>query len=218
MKRGWRRRVDCESLPGGAGVPVLTRPTTPSDNNASQGESTGSHSRRHVGDRRRGRWRNRSRIAGRTGRRRAAGVGAVCAARYWLRFPFWGDETDAGGQLRVVRLRPATQGLENCQIAPLLFLWGERRRTVGSAREVSHAWCRCWPVASAGWRGPAPDWPVAVPRARLFAVGFLAVRQHLPISMSTLVKPYSFDLMMALALLVLAVHWLCAEQRRWRRG
>src|SRR5581483_9238561 len=46
--------------------------------------------------------------------------------RYLLQFPVWGDEALVA--INFVRLDYAqlTQRLENCQIAPLLFLWGER--------------------------------------------------------------------------------------------
>jgi hypothetical protein len=50
------------------------------------------------------------------------------------------------------------------------------------------------------------------PRARLFAVGFLAVAIW-PVSMSTLIKPYSLDLLAALALALPAVQWLRDPER-----
>jgi hypothetical protein len=136
--------------------------------------------------------------------------------RYALRFPIWGDEAMLAMNLVWFDYGQLMQRLENCQIAPLLFLWGERA-----------AWC---------WLGPG-EWSLRLlpflagvaslalywrltglvlgPPGRLFAVGFLAVAIW-PVSMSALLKPYSFDLLMALVLLLPAVQWLRAPgQTRW---
>ena len=88
----------------------------------------------------------------------------VRAARYWLRFPFWGDETMLAVNFVWFDYAQLTQGLENCQIAPLLFLWGERAAYgwLGSGEwslRLVPLLAGCVALAHAA----APDWPVAAP-------------------------------------------------------
>jgi hypothetical protein len=144
-------------------------------------------------------------------------VGLVCrAVRYLLQFPFWGDE----GYVLVNFLNRdyvgLTKTLDCCQVAPILFLWGEATayRLLGGAEWAM----RLLPfLASVGglllfWRLARLTLP---PRAAAFAVGLLAVARW-PVTMGAVVKPYSFDLFFALALLVPAVQWLVRpERKRW---
>src|SRR5262249_27922331 len=46
--------------------------------------------------------------------------------RYLLQFPIWGDEALLAMNFAWLDYGQLTTRLENCQIAPLLFLWGER--------------------------------------------------------------------------------------------
>src|SRR5947209_10337376 len=46
--------------------------------------------------------------------------------RYFLQFPIWSDEAMLAVNFAWFDYAQLTQRLENCQIAPLLFLWGER--------------------------------------------------------------------------------------------
>jgi hypothetical protein len=139
--------------------------------------------------------------------------------RYLLQFPIWGDEAMLAMNFAWFDYSQLTQRLENCQIAPLLFLWGER---------AAYSWLgpgelslRLLPFL-AGVSSLLVFWRltrlVLEPEARLYAVGFLAVA-NFPVVMTTLVKPYSLDLLMALLLLLLAAEWLQRpEQTRWLIG
>jgi hypothetical protein len=127
--------------------------------------------------------------------------------RYLLQFPIWGDEAFICLNLVNQDYVGLTGPLRCGQVAPLLFLWGE----------LSAFFClghsplalRLLPFL-AGIGGLLLTWRLAHltlrPLARTLAVGFLAVAIW-PVSMSTLIKPYSFDLLMASALLVCAVQW-----------
>jgi hypothetical protein len=139
--------------------------------------------------------------------------------RYLLRFPIWGDEALLALNFAWFDYGQLTSRLENCQIAPLWFLWGERTAFVWlGPGEFS---LRLLPFL-AGLASLVLYWQltglVLRPTARLFAVGFLAVA-HWPVSMCTLIKPYSFDLLMSLVLLLPAVQWMRRpDQTRWLIG
>jgi hypothetical protein len=135
--------------------------------------------------------------------------------RYFLQFPIWGDEALLAINFARLDYGELAQRLENCQIAPILFLWGER-----AAYEwlgPSELAMRLLPFL-AGMLSLVLYWRltglVLDPLPRVFAVGFLAVAIW-PVSMSTLLKPYSCDLLMTLVLLVSATQWLRAPQQ-WR--
>lgn len=139
--------------------------------------------------------------------------------RYLLQFPIWGDEVLLAVNFLWFDYRQLFFQLENCQIAPLWFLWGER--TAFCLFGPSELSLRLLPFL-AGMVSLALYWQLTglllPPRARLFAVGFLAVAIW-PVSMGTLIKPYSFDLLMSLLLLVPAVRWWQRpEQTRWLIG
>jgi hypothetical protein len=136
--------------------------------------------------------------------------------RYMLQFPIWGDEAMLGTNFVLFDYGTLTQRLEFGQVAPLLFLWGERTAWLWfGPGELS---MRLLPFLA----GTASlllyyrlTGLILNPQARLIAVGFLAVAIW-PVSMSTLLKPYSFDLLMALVLLLPAVQWFQAPERtRW---
>ena len=144
-------------------------------------------------------------------------LGLVCrAVRYLLQFPFWGDEAYVLINFLDRDYLGLTKTLDGCQVAPILFLWGEATvyRALGGAEWAM----RLLPfLASVGglllfWRLARLTLP---PRAAAFAVGLMAVARW-PVTMGAVVKPYSFDLLFALALLVPAVHWLIRPERmRW---
>jgi len=143
--------------------------------------------------------------------------GLLCrTVRYLLQFPVWGDEALLA--INFVRLDYAqlAQRLDNCQVAPLLFLWGERTALcLFGSGELSLRFLPFLASVSAlvlYWRLTGL---LLNAHARLFAIGFLAVA-YFAVTLSTAIKPYSFDLMMALVLLVPAVHWLkTPSQTRW---
>lgn len=136
--------------------------------------------------------------------------------RYFLRFPVWGDECFICLNMVDQTYLGLTGPLRCSQVAPVLFLWGEFTAflTLGSSEMA----LRLLPML-AGLTGLFLFWHLATlllqPLARTLAVGFLAVAIW-PVSMCSLIKPYSLDLCMATAMLVLAVHWLRnPEQQRW---
>jgi hypothetical protein len=136
--------------------------------------------------------------------------------RYLLRFPMWDDEAFICLNFLELDYLGLTRGLHNCQVAPLLFLWGELTslRLFGTS-EFS---MRLLPFA-AGMASLFLFWRLAratlPPLAQTMAVGFLAVAIW-PVSMGAFTKPYSLDLFMSLLLLLPAVHWLQRPQQlRW---
>src|SRR5581483_9466838 len=136
--------------------------------------------------------------------------------RYLLRFPIWEDEAFICLNFLELDYLGLTRELRNCQVAPLLFLWGELTslRLLGTS-ELS---MRLLPFL-AGMASLLLFWRLAratlPPLARTIAVGFLAVAIW-PVSMGAFTKPYSLDLFTSLLLLLPAVHWLQQpHQSRW---
>jgi 4-amino-4-deoxy-L-arabinose transferase-like glycosyltransferase len=136
--------------------------------------------------------------------------------RYLLPFPMWGDEAFVCLGLLDQTYRGLMQQQCCGQVAPLLFLWGEL--TAYHLLGASEWALRLLPFL-AGMGALALFWKLArltlSPLAGTLAVGLLAVSIW-PVSMCTFVKPYSFDLLLALALLLPAVQWLRQPaQLRW---
>jgi hypothetical protein len=133
--------------------------------------------------------------------------------RFLLQFPIWGDEAMLAVNLVWFDYGQLVQRLENCQIAPLLFLWGEKTafRWLGPEMLSMRLLPFLAGIASLGlyWRLSTL---LLEPHARLSAIGFLAVAIW-PVSMTTVIKPYSCDLFASLVLSVLAVQWLQAPDR-----
>ncbi|MGH7226227.1 MAG: ArnT family glycosyltransferase, partial [Gemmataceae bacterium] len=136
--------------------------------------------------------------------------------RYLLRFPIWDDEAFICLNFLELDYLGLTRELRNCQVAPLLFLWGELTslRLLGPS-ELS---MRLLPFVT-GMASLFLFWRLArltlPPLARPIAVGFLAVAIW-PVSMGAFTKPYAFDLFMSLLLLLPAARWLQQPQRiRW---
>ena len=136
--------------------------------------------------------------------------------RYLLRFPIWDDEAFICLNFLELDYLGLTRELRNCQVAPLLFLWGELTslRLFGPS-ELS---MRLLPFL-AGMASLFLFWRLArltlPPLARPIAVGFLAVAIW-PVSMGAFTKPYALDLFMSLLLLLPAVCWLRQPQQvRW---
>jgi hypothetical protein len=136
--------------------------------------------------------------------------------RYFLQFPIWGDEAFVCINFLHRDWIGLTRKLEYLQVAPALFLWLELAavRLLGTSELV----VRLVPLL-AGLLSLGLFWRLArrtlTPLAAVLAVGLLAVARW-PVSMSTFAKPYSFDLLMALLLLVPAVEWLRRpDQLRW---
>jgi hypothetical protein len=137
-------------------------------------------------------------------------------ARYLLQFPIWGDEAMLAVNLVQLDYWHLTQKLNNCQVAPLLFLWGERAAFVSLG--YSPLSLRLLPYL-AGVVSVVLYWRLTRlmlgPLARCFAFGFLAVA-YFPVAMSGLLKPYSCDLLMSLAITLPAVRFLRSPgETRW---
>ncbi len=136
--------------------------------------------------------------------------------RYLLRFPIWGDECFNCLNLVGNDYLGLTEPLRYRQVAPLVFWWGEL--TAYRILGPSELAMRLLPFL-AGLGGLLLFWRLAhlalPPLARTLAIGFLAVAIW-PVSMASLIKPYSLDLFASTALLVLAVQWLQRPDRvRW---
>jgi hypothetical protein len=130
-----------------------------------------------------------------------------------LNFPFWGDEASLCVNFLDRGYLDLARQLECNQVAPLFFLWGEFTafRLLGPSE-----WAlRLLPVL-AGLASLGLFWHLARlalrPAAAALAIGFLAVARW-PVTMCTSVKPYSLDLFFALALIVVAYHYLRRPQQ-----
>jgi hypothetical protein len=130
-----------------------------------------------------------------------------------LQFPIWGDEAFLCLNFLDRDYLGLTQPLRCVQVAPLLFLWGELAvyRQLGGAELA----LRLLPFL-AGLGSLALFWRLArrtlPPLPRLLAVGIFAVSYY-PVRHSCEVKPYSLDLLVSLALLLLALRWLGRPER-----
>ncbi len=133
--------------------------------------------------------------------------------RYFLQFPIWGDEAFVCANFLHRDYLGLTRGLDYSQVAPVLFLWLEL--TVVRLLGTSELAVRLVPLL-AGLLSLGLFWRLArstvTPPAAVLAVGLLAVARW-PVSMCTFAKPYSFDLLMSLILLVPAVEWLRRPDR-----
>jgi hypothetical protein len=136
-------------------------------------------------------------------------LGVLCRLfRYLMRFPIWGDEAYIIVNLLDRDFAGLTRRLDCCQVAPLLFLWIQK--VVLLLLGSSELALRLVPLLA----GLAGLFLLAY-LARLTldslaatcAVGLFAVARW-PVSLATVVKPYSFDLVAALVLLIPAVHFL----------
>lgn len=136
--------------------------------------------------------------------------------RYLGQFPLWGDEAFVCLNVFDRGYGELIQPLRFDQVAPLLFLWSEALayRLLGSAE-----WALRLLPFLAGLGSLALFWRLAGSalsfRAALLAMGIMAMAYY-PVRHSCEAKPYAFDLLMALALLLTAVRWLREPRRlRW---
>jgi Dolichyl-phosphate-mannose-protein mannosyltransferase len=133
--------------------------------------------------------------------------------RYFLQFPIWCDEAFVCLNFLDRDYLGLMRGLEYSQVAPVLFLWAQLAayRLLGASELAM----RLAPFL-AGLTSLGLFWRLAhvtvKPLPAALAVGLLAVSRW-PVTMSAFAKPYSFDLLMTLLLLVPAVEWLRRPQR-----
>jgi Dolichyl-phosphate-mannose-protein mannosyltransferase len=145
--------------------------------------------------------------------------GVICRVfRYSMRFPLWGDETFISYNLLTRDCLGLTRKLDLGQVAPLFFLWSEKLATLLFG--TSEYALRLFPLL-AGLVGLLLLWRFARitvgSLAACCTVGLFALARW-PVSMSTCLKPYSYDLLFALLLILPAVYFLRApeDSRRWR--
>src|SRR4051794_35749615 len=133
--------------------------------------------------------------------------------RYFLRFPIWGDEAMLLNNYFTRGYAGVFGPIDYFQIAPLLFHWAEIAvlGTLGSGELAVRLPSLLASVASLGLFARLA-WLTLPPLGRTLAVAILAVSVW-PATMGSLCKPYSFDLLFSLGLLVPAVSWLQRPER-----
>jgi hypothetical protein len=136
--------------------------------------------------------------------------------RYLLSFPIWGDEAFICLNFAERDFLSLTRELDYMQVAPLLFLWGQKAiyLLLGSSNYAM----RLLPLL-AGLLALGLFWHLArrtlPPLGAMLAVSIFALSRW-PVAMCAFVKPYSLDALAAVGLLVLGVEWLRRpEQDRW---
>lgn len=127
--------------------------------------------------------------------------------RFVQPFPLWGDEVFVTQNFLDRDFRTILNQLDNGQICPPLFLWAQLAafKLFGGGEQAM----RLVPLVAGvlGMVGFARLAMRLLPAFPAFlAVGFLSVAIW-PVHLSTFAKPYSFDLLAAVAVLSVAVHW-----------
>jgi hypothetical protein len=144
------------------------------------------------------------------------GVGVLWRLiRYLLQMPVWGDEALLALNFLDRDFATLLRPLEGSQVAPIVFLWFEFvALQIAGASELS---LRFFPLL-AGVAALFLFWHFArrtvAPTAAVIATGVLAVSYY-PVRHSCEIKPYSFDLLVSVALLALAAEWLRSPTRTW---
>ena len=138
--------------------------------------------------------------------------------RYAQNLPLWSDECFLAVNFIKRGYLDLLRPLDNGQIAPLLYLWAER--FVLDLAGFSEWTLRLFPILC-GLCSLFLMWRFArtilgrEDLGTLMAVGIFAVSVH-PIRHAAEAKPYASDLLVALLLLVPAVHWLRRREAvRW---
>jgi hypothetical protein len=135
--------------------------------------------------------------------------------RYGQNLPLWSDECFLAVNFIKRGFVQLLGPLENGQIAPVLFLWGQRLAI--DLLGFSEWSLRIFPL-SCGLLSMLLFWHLARrvhhadPVSVFLAVGILAVSVH-PIRHAAEAKPYALDLLVALILIIPAVEWLRAPDR-----
>ena len=142
---------------------------------------------------------------------------AVRVVRFLLPFPLWGDEIFVCQNFLDRDYATVLQQLDNGQICPPLFLWAQLtayRLFGGGEMAMRVVPLLAGLLALVGFarlsRKVLPPFPA------FLAVGFLAVA-FWPVTLSTFAKPYSTDLLAAVAVASVAVHWH-ERPNSWLRG
>ncbi|MFM7541763.1 MAG: ArnT family glycosyltransferase [Planctomycetota bacterium] len=136
--------------------------------------------------------------------------------RYLLDFPIWGDEAMVALNLPGRDYFGLLHGLDHCQVAPPLWLWSEKAafELLGPSTlslRLAPLMAGCAALVLHGFWA----WSLAPGRAAALATGLMAVAIW-PASMSTLIKPYSFDLLAAMLILAPATRAIAdPASARW---
>ncbi len=136
--------------------------------------------------------------------------------RYFLQFPIWGDEILFGLNLVERDFHHLFQPLGNCQVAPPLFLVGEWAafHFLGSGELAMRLLPQLAAILALLLFKPVAERTLK-PLPAALAIGILAV-SFWPVSMSTLAKPYAFDLLGTVLFLYGVVRYLEDPSRsRW---
>lgn len=131
----------------------------------------------------------------------------VRVVRFVLPFPLWGDEVFVCQNFLDRDFVTILHQLENGQICPPLFLWAQLAvfRALGGGEMAMRLLPVLAGLVALVWfarltRRLVPPFPA------FLAVGFLSLA-YWPVSLSTCAKPYSFDLLAAVAVTAAALHW-----------
>ncbi len=122
--------------------------------------------------------------------------------RYLFDFPIWGDEIMVALNFPDKSYTELLGHLDHCQVAPPLWLWAEKflyetAGPSGLSLRFTPLIAGCLALVLHAWFA----WTLMPGRAAAMAIALLAVAIW-PVSMSTLTKPYSTDLLVALAMLL----------------
>lgn len=135
--------------------------------------------------------------------------------RYLMAMPIWGDEAMLLVNYQTRDFVDIFGPIEYCQIAPLLFHWAEMAalKLFGSSE-----WAVRLPALLASLAGLGLFCVLArltlSPLPRMIAIGVLSVAIW-PATTGSLVKPYSWDLLFSVALLLPYAVWRKDRCRRW---
>lgn len=135
------------------------------------------------------------------------------ALRYLLQFPIWGDEAFISLNLLDRDFVGMTGSLRFAQVAPILFMWIERAAYLifgGGELALRLVPFLAGLAALVLFRDFVRS--ILTPFRGMLALGIMAVSYY-PVRHSSEIKPYSLDLLMSVALLLVAVKWL-REPRR----
>jgi hypothetical protein len=133
--------------------------------------------------------------------------------RWLLQFPIWGDEAYLAVNFLDRGYLGLTRPLRCVQVAPVLFLWGEL--TAYKLFGGTELAMRLLPfLAGLGtlvlfWRLARMTLP---PLPRYLAIGIFAASYY-PVRHSCEIKPYATDLLVSLALLIVALAWKRRPER-----
>jgi len=138
--------------------------------------------------------------------------------RYFINFPLWGDESLLASNLLWRDYSTLAQPLDNGQVAPVGFLWGERLAvtTLGfhewSLRLQGLLFGLLALILFARVARRLLNEKEAFCAIGVFAVSYFAIRY------SAETKPYAGDLFFALAWLAFAAEWHATRNPRWIWG